>query len=240
MHECNQSNNSKQIVFIYLLKIVIHLISASHLLFLSICNEWITAVDSIKTFFVVSLIFEWSPLIIGGSEHTIPSESVMTGYTGESRMIGKKSFICVSFYCWFSKKYNLRNWSCAIGSKEKDRVPHRIPWVCFRPSLRFYREEWTWYQRESSHRMWKVPWWYRDREFQWRRDGDDGTNCGATCLDNQWMSHRLAEWMSHCGERIQQRRGGFAWPFLFKTKITLENCSIPSEMEKLRGLLSKK
>lgn len=39
---------------------------------------WSVAVHSIKTFFVESLIFECSPLIMGGNEHTTRFESYMT------------------------------------------------------------------------------------------------------------------------------------------------------------------
>lgn len=37
------------------------------------------AVNSIKTFFVFKVIFEWSPFIIGGNEQTVRFRSYMTG-----------------------------------------------------------------------------------------------------------------------------------------------------------------
>lgn len=37
------------------------------------------AVHSMKTFLVLSVIFEWSPLIIGGMDKTIPFLSLITG-----------------------------------------------------------------------------------------------------------------------------------------------------------------
>jgi len=47
------------------------------------------AVISMKTFFVLSVIFVWSPLMIGGIDSTIPFRSRITGYRGLSRMIGR-------------------------------------------------------------------------------------------------------------------------------------------------------
>jgi len=47
------------------------------------------AVISMKTFLVLSVIFVWSPLIIGGIDSTIPFLSRITGYRGLSRMIGR-------------------------------------------------------------------------------------------------------------------------------------------------------
>ena len=40
------------------------------------------AVHSMKTLRVLSLILEWSPLMIGGSDSTTPLASWMTGYRG--------------------------------------------------------------------------------------------------------------------------------------------------------------
>lgn len=47
------------------------------------------AVHSMRMLRVVNLIFEWSPLIIGGSESTRRVLSKITGYTGDSRMMGR-------------------------------------------------------------------------------------------------------------------------------------------------------
>lgn len=68
----------------FLEKYVVQYVSKQHFTFVKS-----VAVHSINTFFVFSVIFEWSPLIIGGSDNTIPLLSVITGYTELSLMIGK-------------------------------------------------------------------------------------------------------------------------------------------------------
>ncbi len=69
----------------------------------------LNAVTSINTFFVSIEIFEKSEFIIGGTEHTLSSESNISGNTGLS-LIRCKYYLSL----WFYRRANIPNPSTSV------------------------------------------------------------------------------------------------------------------------------